>query len=428
MPRFPDLRRYEISLICLGVFLACWLLRAVDLPLYLALTAIPDGVRNAVPFVDLGAVLQAGACWRQGVDVYLPSACLGGGVYNYAPLLLRAAYLPIGPADTGPGGVLLCLGFCAALARLPVSAARGERRLRLAATVSTTSFYALEQGNLDAAIFIAAALALPWLLLGQRRRFGAYAVFLLAAGAKFYPAALLFLALRERLKLLLALVALSGAAALLYLLRFGHGTATAIRILPSSTPFRATFGQIDLPRGFNWLHILTATRLNQFFGAHVFSSGAQVVALASWLLCGGALAASLLLARRYAGWEKTQDPARLVFLLGGVALLVLCFFAAQNVYYRAIFLLFTLPGLYALAARLPRFFLPAIVLLLWEAPVRALLGALSPALQTGFWLLREALWWWVIIHLAALLLAFAYTALQRLYGALREIDARAGKP
>ena len=349
------------------------------------------------------------------MDVYLPSACLGGE-YNYSPLLLRAAWLPIGPEDTVLAGVLLCLGFCAALARLPVPASRREFLLRLTASVSTTTFYALEQGNLDAAIFIAAALALPWLLRGWVRRCCAYAVFALAGGIKFYPAALLLLALRERIKPLLALAALGLGAGLLYLLCFAHDTATAIRILPSSTPFRATFGMIDLPRGFNWLHILTATRLNQLFGDEVFTSGEQVVTLASVVLCALALVLSLRLARRYAGWQKAMDPARLVFLLGGAALLVLCFFAAQNVYYRAIFLLFTLPGLCAMPKRLPRCFLPAIVLLLWEAPLRAALGALSTSLQTGFWLLREGLWWWVIVHLAALLLAFAHAELKRLRG------------
>src|ERR1700733_6215784 len=102
--------RHATSLLAFGVFMLFWLIHRVDLPRFVLFTRVADGVGKPVPFADLHDILQAGACWRAGVDVYRPSACLHG-VFNYSPFLLRAAYLPIGPRDTALGGVLLCLAF-----------------------------------------------------------------------------------------------------------------------------------------------------------------------------------------------------------------------------------------------------------------------------------------------------------------------------
>jgi hypothetical protein len=164
--------RWRISAVGLVLLAGFAALHACALPAYEFFTRIPDGVAKPHPFVDLRAILQGGACWRAGVNVYTPSACLDGGVFNYSPLLLRAALLPIGPWDTLAGGVLFCLAYMAALARLPPPAGHREFWLRLAASFSPAAYYALEQGNLDVAIFAAvvAVLGLP----------GRYGVFALA--------------------------------------------------------------------------------------------------------------------------------------------------------------------------------------------------------------------------------------------------------
>ncbi|HQT47699.1 MAG TPA: hypothetical protein PLY97_10800, partial [Acidocella sp.] len=112
---------------------------------------------------------------------------------------------------------------------------------------------------------------------------------------------------------------------------------------------------------------------------------------------------------------------RLAFLIGGAAATVFCFYAAQNVYYRAIFILFTLPGLWQLTrgpdATRARGMLAVLFLLLWEAIPRDLLAASGYA--TGFWLMREILWWWLVIQLGALLLAFTRHEAGRLIRAAR---------
>ncbi len=409
--------RHAISLLAFGVFVLFWLMRVVDLPLFVLSTRVADGAGKPVPFVDLHDILQAGACWRAGVDVYHPSFCLHG-VFNYSPFLLRAAYLPIGPRDTAFGGVLLCLAFFLSLAFLPKPASQTEFRVQLAASLSTTVFYALDQGNFDVAIFVATVFAARLIALRPQLRCAAYLAFVLAAAAKFYPVALLVTVIREPLRNVLAIGLLGIAVAAVFLGLYGPGILAALKTIPSGAPFRATFGAIDLPRGLNLLHLLTAGRVNTALAAVFrpeFSSGQTVVALTSCLLSFAALLAVFGTRERYLRALTALDTERLLLLIAGSAVILFCFFAAQNVYYRAIFLLLTLPGLCQLAARdnTQKLLVAAILFLLWEAPFRDA-AELIPGLQIPFWLCREGLWWWVAVEFGALNLAFLTCEISRL--------------
>jgi hypothetical protein len=396
--------RFRISAIGLVVLAVFAALHEFAMPLYLFFTRIPDGVKKLHPFVDTLAILQAGACWRVGVDVYRPSACLDGGVFNYSPILLRAVLLPIGPGDTLAVGLLLCLGFLAALALLPAPARGWEFRLRLAASLSPASYYALEQGNLDAGLFAAITLAVWLLLRAPRARLAAYAIFALGAAAKFYPVACFVLALREKRRVVMALAA-SGLAGLAFvLLRYGEGVAAALAIIPSGTPFRASFGRIDLPRGLAMLHLLH------------FPAG-----LVSWVMTAMALAAGLALHRSWARALAALDEGRRLYLVTGAVVILFCFLAAQNIEYRAVYLLLTLPGLWRLGAARARLRVLqfAIVLLLWEAVPRALISGLSQPYfpspsAVWLWLLREGLWWWVAAEFTGLSFAFVAGQARRL--------------
>ena len=365
--------QYAIGLLAFGVFVLLWLMRWLDLPLFVLFTRVADGAGKPVPFVDLHDILQAGACWRAGVDVYRPSACLHG-VFNYSPFLLRAAYLPIGPRDTALGGVLLCLAFFISLAFLPRPTSRVQFRIQLAAALSTTVFYALDQGNFDVAIFALTVFALRLIALRPQLRCAAYLAFVLAAAAKFYPAALLVTVIREPFRNVMAIGILGIAAGAVFVGLYGPDILAALKTIPSGTPFRATFGAIDLPRGLNLLHLLTAGRMNTALAPVFrpeFSSGQAVVALASCLLSFAALLAMFGTRKRYMRALTALDPERLLFLIAGSAVILFCFFAAQNVYYRAIFLLLTLPALCQLAARdnTQKLLVAAILFLLWEAPL-----------------------------------------------------------
>jgi hypothetical protein len=388
-----------VTLLCL--FAA---LHALAPHVYLFFTRIPDGVAKLHPFVDLRAILQGGACWRQGVDVYKPSACLGGGEFNYSPLLLRLAWLPIGPRDTLAGGLLFCAAYGWALVCLPAPA--GRPLLLGAAAFSPAAYYALEQGNLDTVIFAGSVLALR--LLG-RHRIWAYALFACGAAAKFYPGALFILALREGRRTLGALALAAGAGGILVLALDGHAVLTALRQIPSGTPFRASFGRIDLSRGLAMLHFLSR----------------GMAGGVSWILAGVAGAVAW---KRRVAWAKALarlDDEAALFLVAGAAVTAFCFLAAQNIEYRALFLLLMLPGLSRVAACGWGFrVLPLlIVVLLWESVPRAWLGGLAqPYLPTGpafcFWLLREVLWWWLEIECLAAVFAFALAfSRQKLTGA-----------
>jgi hypothetical protein len=235
------------------------------------------------------------------VDVYRPSACLHG-VFNYSPFLLRAAYLPIGPRDTALGGVLLCLAFFLSLAFLPRPASRTEFRIHLAAALSTTIFYALDQGNFDVAIFAITVFAVRFITLQPQLRCIAYLAFVLAAATKFYPVALLVTVIREPLRNFMAITALGIAACAIFLGLYGPDILAAIKIIPFGTPFRATFGAIDLPSGLNLLHLLTAGRINATLAPmfrQEFSSGQTVVTLTSYLLSFAALLAMFSTRERY---------------------------------------------------------------------------------------------------------------------------------
>jgi hypothetical protein len=396
--------RHGLGLVCAALVLAFTALHALVPHAYLFFTRIPDGAAKLQPFVDLRAILQGGMCWRQGVDVYRPSACLWGGVFNYSPLLLRAAYLPIGPEDTLVGGLLFCAAYAVALSALPPPRSWKEWRLYAACACSPVAYYALEQGNLDALIFALTVLALrlPW-----RWRAGAYAIFTAGAAAKFYPASLFILALRENRRFLLLLAGAGGIALVLALALYGPDLLSALVQLPSGTPFRASFGRIDLPRGLAMLHYWPRTHTQ---------------------LDGWALA---LLAFCAATWRRPTWHAALgrlkedeaLFLVAGAAVISFCFMTAQNIEYRAIFLLLTLPALVRLAGwRAELRPLPWVVaLLLWEAVPRAVLaGLIQPYYPTpltlSFWLLREALWWWLMVELLGALLAFAAQKLTLLAG------------
>jgi hypothetical protein len=104
-------------------------------------------------------------------------------------------------------------------------------------------------------------------------------------------------------------------------------------------------------------------------------------------------------------------------------LVAACFFAGQNIGYRGILLLPVLSGLVCLHRSVEdrevrRFCLQmiaAVLFVMWgECFRRALHAAISPVPSAGlssraevfFWLGRELVWWWLVVGLAAVVLAF----------------------
>jgi len=421
------LARYAMSGAGLALYLLFIWLRLFAPHAYYGTLLAWDAMPNADPFGDLRSILLSGACWRAGVNVYAPSPCMGAGVFNYAPLLLRAALLPIGPADTVPGGLALGALFLAAVSLLPVPESWGELGLRVAAMASGMVVYALESANFDVVIFVGLLGAVLLLRRGLGLRLLGYAVILLAAALKFYPAALLALVIRERPRLVAAVGAMTMLAAGGYFLCFAHATAAAVSIIPAGLPFRCLFGAMNLPFGLlllRYMPVLTIEPSSQdFFAAVNHPVAAEILSFMPRLLVLFAVFAAFRAAPRYAPDISRLDDARLVFFLAGAILIVFCFCAVQNLDYRGIFLLFLLPGLWRMAAVTQHrrvMLLPWLVLaLLWEALFRGLSTDIGLLLlgrahvvdaQIVFFLAREGLWWWVIIQLGACLVCFGRDA------------------
>ena len=98
-------------------------------------------------------------------------------------------------------------------------------------------------------------------------------------------------------------------------------------------------------------------------------------------------------------------------LLAGGMLMLSCFFTAQNIGYRAMHLVLTLPALTALvrmrAGRVWLVTTGAVLALLWCQAWRNWYFPQDAgrAMFIRGWMIRELLWWWTISMLIALVLA-----------------------
>jgi hypothetical protein len=329
-----------------------------------------------------------------------------GGLYNYSLFLLRLPAFPL--ADKVPLGVSLDVLFILSLSALPAAENWWELALRLTTCFANAAVYAMEQGNFDVVVFLLTILGLALL---RRAPLAGYAVFLFAAACKFYPISLLILAGRESWRRRLALAAFLTLGGVAYLLAFGHGTATALHIIPAGSPYDYVFGATDLATGLplllyspHWRLSLDAT---DYLAASNHLAVPILAAIGPDVMIGLLLLRSLFAGPRYAPALSTLPPARQLALLAGAALIALCFFAAQNIIYRAIFLLLTQPGLWRLAAvtqgriRAEMVLLNAAVpVLLWEATIR------TAAPTAGVWLFYALLWWWVVLKFCEIIVAF----------------------
>ena len=350
----------------------------------------------AYPFLDIESILKAIDCRGQGVDVWAPNACMGGGWYSYGPLLVRASVFGLDAGDRLALGFLIAIGFFLALSALPPCRSWAE-----VAVLSAASVFAVERANLDAALFILTVCGVHLVLLPGGFRWAGYGAFVFAALLKFYPAVLMILAARERWRTL-AVTGAAAVAGLAALLAFAGGdVATSLRVSPYGSPYTDLFGARNLPLGLIALPMAAPETYDEVLRSPLPPPALAVYALLAAL---AATVACRSLRRDMAGWPALPD-GHAAFLVAGAVVIAGCFFATQNIAYRAIFLLLTLPGLFALARADGRYrlLIAGIVFLLWEEFFHHLVA--GPA-EIGFWLFREAVWWWAVARLASLLGAF----------------------
>jgi hypothetical protein len=417
--------RIAPSLVLLLLFAGFALLWALAPDIYFALLRHAGFVPTETPLSDARSVLQAMYCWRAGVNVYVANPCMNGGVYNYSPFLLHLASIVQLPRRGFAVGMGMDVLFIAALCWLPLAQTRAELVLRIAAACSGSVVFALERGNIDTGMFVLAVLGIR--LIRRTRAIGlaGYALFLLGAACKFYPVALLLLAWRERPRHLL-LLAVPGLLALaLYVVLFGGASAVALHILPVGLPFEGVFGALNLPFGV-WLFGATHTlspNLAEYMAAISHPGLAFGMQIFLEVLALALLAVAVRLAPFWGRtFEQLTEEHRL-FLVGGAAVVVFCFFLAQNIPYRAIFLLLPLPGLYRMAdAGMPwmRTTCIAILFLLWQDACQDALRALTagwpaPVAATIcflFWLAAQFVWWGCVFVLTSMIVCFLRSRLR----------------
>lgn len=414
------------SLVAAGLYLVFILLWCTDHAAYEALQNAIAFMHDAVPYGDLDSILQASACAHQGVNVYVPSACMDGGVYNYSPFFLHL-WSGLGPGERFPFGLAFGALFLIAAALLPPAQGARALAVRAAALCSSIVVWALETANLDCFLFFLCVTGLCLVLAGRGRGFLGYALIAFAGALKFYPAVLLALCVRERRGRFAVIAAVLAAGGAMFLARYGHGVATALAMLPAGMPFRGVFGALDWPFGLVLLRLpVPALELSnqQYFWA-IHQPGMMLyVIVASRLLIVVALYAAFRLAPSYAAPLDSLPEAEKLFLVAGSLVIPFCFFISQNLDYRAIFLLMTLPAL----QRLPdcRWLLAGILLLLWEGAFRHVFAVAGPALLgargvypgIAFWMFREYVWWFTVVRLTAIVFAYLTMAMRIMFNGM----------
>jgi hypothetical protein len=364
------------------------------------------------PFLDTHAVLSAAECGRQGIEVYLSNPCDAlGRAHAYSPLWLAIVPGFLGTSATGWMGASLDLLFLLSLAAVLRPRTGRELFILGAAAVSPMTLYALERANNDLIIFLLVICGAMLFTFPRPYRLFSYALFVVAGLLKYYPLVLLVLAEREGRRDGLVI----GAAVILALVLFAvvfypELSLAAANIPAGASYFTDAFSARNLPFG-----------LAEALGKGVSRTliAGSLLTMLSLLAVARAVRTARLLGHEQIAWTASEAQ----FLAIGGLLIVVCFFAGQNVNYRGIFLLPVLSGLVGLRRSVKdrdvrRFYgqmIAAVLFVMWEECFRRALhavvspvpgGGLNSRAEVFFWIGRELVWWWLVVGLAALLWLF----------------------
>lgn len=384
--------RFVPVLALLGVLLVLAAIYASgNVPLYRSILLAAGMHPYWWPFLDTDTVLSAARCIHNGIDAYKVNPCDPlWRPYDYSPLFMGLAYFPVTTAWIMPVGVLLCFVFLGALLLLPLPRDKGGIALMTLACTSTIVLFGLERGNNELIIFAFSALG-AWAI--ARNRTWGYGALIMAGLLKYFPLLAMAVALRESPKRLFALAAVSLILVGTLTAITWHSLIESLANYPELSPFNETFGAKNAAQGLaRMLGLPLSTRLT---------------------LQGVMTLIALLLALRLARSPRTGealarlDQTQQVFLLVGSLLMIGCFFASRNIDYRGIHLLLALPALIALrGVDMPGWLRSAawlVVALLWGNFLLMVTDVFPGKLdQIIGWLVRELVWWWVIVVLVAL--------------------------
>jgi hypothetical protein len=363
------------------------------------------------PFLDLHGVLSWAECHRRGIDVLRTNPCdVLGRPLNYGPPLL---YLPFGLRHTTILGLTQSLLFLAALPFVLRPRTWRQWAVAAAASLSTATLFALERGNLDLSEFVLVALGCAFAGRGVLGRLLAYTLYFLGGVVKFYPFVLLLLVLRERIRLALALAAGFAVLIFCYAVHYWKALVAIAALMPKLSYEEDTFGATLLGFGLS----------DEFGWSRSFAIFISILAFAA----ASAFALWLASALRRGGRRLDFNDANMRHLLAGAVIIICCFVLQTNITYRAIFLLFLLPGLAELRAdagtklvrRVFGWAIFALMFCLWSECLRrgleSGLDAVAPDreddsawnnLLVAFFVGREIVWWSLMATTFSVILVF----------------------
>jgi hypothetical protein len=335
--------RITPTLIGISIFAIMSALYLGDHGLYLAILRAAGISPQNIAFIDSQFLYAAKKCWDLGYDVYKEVPCYPiPGQYSYSPLWLR---LPFLPADNDTSrvsiGLVTDILFILSIATLPAVRSRRETMLMTMALVSSAVIFALERNNVDVWMFLLVIAGGHLLTRTDHRRWAGYALFLLAGLLKYYPITLLTLALKEKPKQLLAVMAVTGCIGAAFLFHYHSEIVASFANIPRNSPFGDMVGIVNLPR-------TIATMASTYTASP--STPNPIIAPSLRLVLTALLAFSAIRMSRRAGFVSAwaQLPASgKVWLVIGCTVMSGCYFIAQNVSYRLIYLLIVLSGLFA---------------------------------------------------------------------------------
>jgi len=363
------------------------------------------------PFLDISFPLAAWECSRQGIDVILSDPCdVLHRSFNYSPLWIAGAAIPLGVADTPAVGWVLDLLFILSLSLLPPPKRGCELALVVMATLSTMVVFALERAHPDILLFMM-TLSTGFFAEGRLvARLLGYGVALLAAFLKYYPIMVLIIVFRERIAVFLTVLVVGTGVLGILFLEYHVEIARVLALIPGGRYDTDLFAAKNLP----FLVGLVAES-----AAEPSNFAALLGRITTVSLYAALLTLCLAISRRL--MRAGELPAALtslprleqVFLVIGSAVITGCFFAGQSVGYRGVFLLLAMPGLLALSRSPVREVRAVslgtcvvIVLLMWGECLRLALHQgleqwgvpepLASEAKIQFWLVRELCWWWVV--------------------------------
>ncbi|WP_242501439.1 hypothetical protein [Komagataeibacter xylinus] len=353
------------------------------------------------PFVDTDTVLSAIRCINKGVDVYAANPCdVLNRVYDYSPLWTVLRVFPMTRAWLPPIGMGVDIIFLLSLSLLPVGRSWRNARWITAGIVSSATVFAMERGNNDLVLFVLAVGAATLVCQSDRWRLLGYGCALLAGLLKYYPMTLMLIATRERPGRFMAVAAASIMAVALFSIVTWHDLVRALSLIPTGSYFGDMFGSVTLGGGLTERLGLPPVAL-------------KIIRLALSLL---AISIGVRLGTRSheCGALTVLNERERAFLLVGALLILSCFFTAQNIGYRAVHLILVLPALSVLRdtsnIRIFRYALPLAIGLLWSGAWYHDIVAVAAAtirhhgyslVQTGLWLVREAMWWSLVTLLVS---------------------------